>query len=262
MDNTLHKHEEFFAAYTQPFCLAAPSQQRAMLELKIQHTKQVLRHMRLLVQHEKPLQAHARICLLAALYHDIGRFEQFSRYGTFKDAHSVNHATLGVHILKQQGILDQEKPLVRNYVLAAIGMHNRFALPVKLHPNLAAIALAVRDADKLDILRVMAEHFSMPDTQNSAVTFYAKDEPLCWSESIVQDVLHNRLASYNDIVYVNDFKILLGSWIHDIHYATTKQALVRSGYLESILQDIPQDSLVQQAKTHVFHLLQKYTKLT
>ncbi len=262
MNTTLQHHEDFFAAYAQSFCASAPTTKRAMLELKIEHTQYVVKHMRLLVQEEEVLKKHGRACLLAALYHDIGRFEQFSRYGTFKDAHSINHATLGAQILKQQNILAQETSQIRHYVLAAVAMHNRFALPTGLAPELAAIALAVRDADKLDILRVMAAHFALPDKGESAVTFYAKDEPLCWSEKIVHDVLQNRLASYDDIVYVNDFKILLGSWVHDITYTTSKDILIRSGYLEQILQDIPQNSLVQQAKAHVFTLLQKCKKLS
>ncbi len=262
MHNTLQKHEDFFSAYALSYCQQAQAEQRAMLELKIAHTQYVLNHMKVLVQEEKTLFPHGRACLLAALYHDIGRFEQFSRYGTFKDAHSVNHATLGAKILKQQSILAEEPPEIRHHVLAAVGMHNRFALPATLSSALTSIALAVRDADKLDILRIMAEHFTLSDKQESAVTFYAKDEPLCWSKKIVEDVIQNRLACYSDIVYINDFKILLGSWVHDMHFDTTKKVLVRSGYLSEILKDIPQDSAVQQAKLHVETLLKEYTCLT
>ena len=38
-------------------------------------------------------------CWLLGMLHDIGRFEQFTRYGTFKDAESVDHAELGADIL-------------------------------------------------------------------------------------------------------------------------------------------------------------------
>ncbi len=133
--------------------------------------------------------------------------------------------------MHKQGFLQQEPPSIRRQVLIAVALHNRYALPKSLSPSLRTITLAVRDADKLDILRVMAEHFSQKDGQSSAVTFYAKDEPLLWSEKIYSDVLQNRLASYNDIVYINDFKLLLCSWIHELAFHTTKNPLAKSGYL-------------------------------
>lgn len=39
------------------------------------------------------------IAWLTGLLHDIGRFEQVRRYGTFNDSKSVDHAKLGVDIL-------------------------------------------------------------------------------------------------------------------------------------------------------------------
>ena len=42
-----------------------------------------------------------RIAEAVALLHDVGRFEQYKRYGTFNDRKSVNHAALGVEIMKK-----------------------------------------------------------------------------------------------------------------------------------------------------------------
>ena len=44
---------------------------------------------------------------LTGLLHDIGRFEQIRRYGTFVDARSVDHAALGADLLFQEGLLDR-----------------------------------------------------------------------------------------------------------------------------------------------------------
>ncbi len=257
MQDSISFHEAFFSSYAQAFC--QKTEDTAMLQLKIEHTKRVVQHMRVLVQHEAVLLPHAHACILAALYHDIGRFEQFLAYKTFKDAQSVNHATLGVKVLKEQGILDCESKELRAQVLAAVGLHNRFAVPKNVNPALAHITHAVRDADKLDILRIMAEQFMPKDSTQSisnTVTFYAKDEPLLWSDVVVQDVLQNRLASYSDIVYINDFKLVLGSWVHDITYSTTHRAMHRSGYLQAILESLPKAPAVDAAKAHIFSLLQ------
>ena len=40
------------------------------------------------------------------LLHDIGRFEQLTQYGTFKDADSVDHAELGADMLFTDGLIE------------------------------------------------------------------------------------------------------------------------------------------------------------
>ncbi len=252
----ISQHQAFFAAYSQRFCRMA--EDASMLHLKIVHTEHVLQNMQSLLQEETCLEPHVRACLLAALYHDIGRFEQLLQYKTFKDAQSVNHAHLGVKVLKQEGVLKNESSVVQQQVLAAVGMHNRFALPDGISEDIRRITLAVRDADKLDILRVMAEQFSPARPQeekHGAVTFYAKDEPLMWSQVMVDDVLQNRLASYDNIVYINDFKLLFGTWIHDIHYTSSKKIMLKAGHLESILHTLPALPALEKAKEHILTLL-------
>ncbi len=257
MNTDISEHIERFKQYTEAFCQDA--QKKDMLELKILHTQYVLAHMRELVLEEEELFPNARACLLSALYHDIGRFLQFTTYGTFKDAHSVNHATLGAKILHQEGFLQHESHLVRRQVLALVSIHNRYVLPINLSPILRSMADALRDADKLDILRIMAEHFSCQDKQSSAVTFYAQDEPLLYSEKILQDVLHKRVAAYADIVYVNDFKLLLCTWIHDLTYQGTQRALLSHGYIQKILQDLPSIPALQNAKENILQNVHNMT---
>ncbi len=255
MNTDISNYEKQFLTYAQAFC-EQEKHQRAMLELKVIHSQAVLAHMRKLVL-EETLAPYARACLLAALFHDVARFEQFKRWRTFKDAHSTNHGLLGVKILKEQGWLNGEDKSTRTQVFAAVSMHNRFSIPSAVPEDIRLITLALRDADKLDILRVMCEHFSDKEGSDSAVTFYAKDDPKAWSENIIKAILEHRLASYADIVYVNDFKLLLGSWLHELHFETTKNALAKSNYLESILQDVPNDEPVQHAKKYILNILKQ-----
>jgi len=48
-----------------------------------------------------------RLVETVALFHDIGRFEQFRTYGTFNDKKLGNHATLGLKVLKETNVLSQ-----------------------------------------------------------------------------------------------------------------------------------------------------------
>ncbi len=237
MNVDIQFHEDAFAAYAHEF-VCAEHEQKAMLQLKVLHTQRVVQHMRTLVACEDALFPHKRVCLLAALYHDVARFEQFSLWRTFKDSQSVNHGLLGVKILKQQAWLRHEETHVRHAVMAAVAIHNRFRVPYGLAPELHSVCHALRDADKLDILRIMAEHFTSPEPRDSAVVFYAKDEAHAWSPAVVEAVLEKRLASYNDVVYVNDFKILLCAWFHELYFCTTRQSLVAAGHMHRILESI------------------------
>ncbi len=255
MNLDISQYEAQFLSYAQEFC-AAEHKQKSMLELKVVHSLAVLKHMRLLIQ-EKELMPYARACILAALFHDVARFEQFSRYRTFKDSLSCNHGTLGVKVLKAQDWLKYESKQVRTLVYAAIAMHNRFVIPKSLGNDVKLVTLALRDADKLDIFRVMSEHFFAKDKRDGAVVFHAKDDPKGWSENIIKAIFEQRIAAYKDVVYINDFKLLLGSWLHELYFKPTKKQLVKSGYLEMVLQDLPMNEPVQKAKSYLLDLLQQ-----
>ena len=97
----------------------------------------------------------------AGLLHDIGRFEQVRRYDTFNDAISVPHAALGVEVLfhAQSGA----EPLIRSFVAdprydktlrAAIAHHSDYLLPAELDEPTRALCDLLRDADKIDIIKV------------------------------------------------------------------------------------------------------------
>ena len=96
------------------------------------------------------------------LLHDIGRFEQARRYGTFVDGVSVDHAALGADILFLDGLIDRFptdglpdgwRPLLET----AIRAHNRLTLPDGLDDRTRTYCQIIRDADKIDIFRVVNE---------------------------------------------------------------------------------------------------------
>lgn len=133
-----------------------------------------------------------RACLLAALYHDVARFEQYLRLHTFRDRESCNHGQWGVRILKLRTAPEGRNAAVRKLVLAAVGLHNRFALPAGLPEGMARICHAVRDADKLDILRVMDEHLSGPRPYCPTVVLSLPDDPALHSDKVLDDALAGR----------------------------------------------------------------------
>lgn len=236
------EHEEWFAAYAADRCAveaAKPCGDVGPMHLKIRHSLAVLNNARRMVGCERFSAAQGRICLLAALYHDVGRFEQYLRFHTFKDKESCNHGQLGVRILKQKKCLDGEDSSIRKAVLAAVALHNRFALPEGLPEDMAIAAHVVRDADKLDILRVMDEHLRGPRPYNPTVVLSLPDATGLHSEAVIQAALEERVAAYADLHSVNDFRLLLGTWFFDMHFDSSRRQFVEDGHAQNLLYGLP-----------------------
>ncbi len=180
-----------------------------------------------------------RVCFLAALYHDIGRFPQYMRYATFQDAQSVNHGFLGSKIMGGPGPLREETPFVRGLARAAVCLHNKFTLPRALPPALSLVTGILRDADKLDIFRVVSAYTRPGGKRNSVVTKNLEDEPMRWTPGFVDAVLSRRPANARSARYLNDFCLLLCSWIPTFNIPHSRTILLQSGLVRTILADLP-----------------------
>ena len=101
----------------------------------------------------------SRIC---GLLHDIGRFEQIQRWGTFNDAASCSHSALGLEVLEGSGA-GSIKTFVDDLECASIvkkatALHSCYCLPDNLDARTRLFCGIVRDADKVDIMRVFSTY--------------------------------------------------------------------------------------------------------
>ncbi len=228
-----------FFAYSGGF-VSEDASVNAHLALKEEHTGKVLGYAAMLAREEADLAdpVLSRALLQAALFHDVGRFEQFSRYRTFSDAHSCNHGTLGAKVIRAQGFLQAEPREVQRLALAAVAAHNRLSVPEALGGPLRPVLLAVRDADKLDILRVMESNLVPGKIPDKAVLLHLKDEPESFSPAVLDSLVAGRTALYRDMRYFNDFRILLVTWLYDLHFAASRRIVFRERRLEGIVDGL------------------------
>lgn len=231
----IRQHLKCFERFTATY-LDGPH--RVMLDLKRHHSLCVLEQSAALAHMEGFTGDISRSALLAALYHDVGRFPQMIRWQTFSDAISENHGYLGVRVVKREKMLDNESDRVRQMVLTAIALHNRYVLPVRLADPFLTVVRIVRDADKLDIMRIMAEHLAGL-APSDEVVLHVRNEPDKWSPQVAAMVLQGKVPGYKDLVYVNDFRILLGSWMEDLHFASAKRQMAKSGHVQTVLAGLP-----------------------
>ncbi|MDR2125138.1 MAG: HD domain-containing protein [Desulfovibrio sp.] len=232
----MEKHRSAFLQYARSFFNGDPEKDRYM-QLKVDHTFRVCGQADMSAAEEDELRAPAvrRAVALAALYHDVGRFEQLKRWNTFSDAQSCNHGLLGAGILKKQGFLDGEEREILQLTIAAVALHNRFSLPAGLRGDLFLTVVAVRDADKVDILRILAEQLGPGSAADKTMLLHLKDAPGVCSPAILKALREKRIARYMDMRTLDDFRLLLCTWLFELRFAASLRVIRENGCFNDIL---------------------------
>ena len=235
------EHEAWFLDYARAQ-RALESEDPGPIDLKMRHTFEVLATARAIVAESPMPEDVRRASLLGALYHDVARFEPYRRYRTFRDRESCNHGLMGVRILKRERRLADEGRLLRQRVLTAVGLHNRFLLPTALPEASALVTHVVRDADKLDILRVMHENLSGPRPYHPTVVLGLPDDPGLVSDAVLASAREGRVAAYADLTSVNDLRVLLGTWLFDMHFPASRRQFAAAGHARELLKGLPEEA--------------------
>jgi hypothetical protein len=171
---------------------------------------------------------------ITALLHDVGRFDQYKRYGTFVDHRSEDHAALSVSIIQTHQILHDLKPDSAKLILWAIQHHNRAVLPRNEDQRKLLFSKLLRDADKIDIWRVVTDYYKQAgERRNPAIELDLPDEN--WiSDLPYESLMNGELVKMTDLKTLNDFKVFQIGWIYDINYPRTFQLIRDKKYLEII----------------------------
>ncbi len=230
-------HTAWFRAYAALERACCPHDP-APEDLKLEHTFKVLDNARAISRATGCAAPLARACLLAALYHDLGRFEQYRLHHTFRDRDSVNHGELGAALIERFDLLRNES-FVRAAVIRAVALHNALRLPDGLPVDAALVTGVVRDADKLDILRVMDEHLAGPKPCEPTVILSLPDDPERHSDKVIAMALAGEAAGYTDLTSVNDFRLLLGSWVNALHNPEAGRLMAAQGHARTLLIALP-----------------------
>ncbi|MBO7704036.1 MAG: HD domain-containing protein [Solobacterium sp.] len=209
-----------------------------MIQAKIDHSLRVASFSEAIAESLNRADIDPSFAWFLGLVHDIGRFEQVRRYGTFLDRDSVDHAELGADILFRDGLIDSfpadSFPAQwRKISECAIRLHNKLKLPLDLDPLTETYSTILRDADKTDIFRVIAELpfetrigsssslFSDTDTVSKDVMAYVTRH-----ECIPRAILSSRL----------DAAVSHLCLAFELVYPKTKELVRKQGYLKQLLK--------------------------
>ena len=187
------------------------------------------------------------------LLHDVGRFEQFVTYRTYKDSESVDHAALGAEVMQRHGVLEPLDSSDRDLVDTAIRLHGARELPEGLGGQRSLFARMIRDCDKLDIYRIATEAYrdyhKDPAHHDLGVRF--PDEPSCTPE-VVQAIFEGRSVAFDRLRTLNDLKLMQIGWVYDVNFPETLQRIRQQRYLDQLLSLLPDTAEVRRVRDAVF----------
>lgn len=246
----------WFSDYVQTFQTGDPEHDQN-IDLKDEHTRRVCTE---ILDIGKSLRLNPEdLCLaeITALFHDVGRFEQYARYGTFSDHKSEDHAKLSVKILRKYDVLKGLNQSKRELILRVISYHNRIEIPEGETEECLFFTKLLRDADKVDIWRVVTDYYRQEDRpRNGTIELGLPDTPEI-SDEVCADLMAGRIVRMHSMKTLNDFKLLQMAWIYDVNFPRTFEIIHERGYMELIRDALPQSEKISEMYSRVRSYLEE-----
>ena len=230
------KYQSWFGRYARRF-LKDADRNASAVALKIVHSQRVRHEIVAIGKATGLTPGEFLVAEVTGLFHDIGRFEQFLKFQTFVDAESVDHAQMSREVLEREGVLNDFSLENRSIILDAIYYHNKLAIPSSFDGRRRIISRLIRDADKLDILRVFNDFYRKgagSDAVNLGLPGSEKVSP-----KVLEDFLHERVVNFRDVISTTDFLVMRLSWFYDINFPQTLRRIMDRGYLEAMGMNLP-----------------------
>ena len=256
-ESDLNNLKKWFSLYVQSFYSTDAIIQQALV-LKEKHSLRVCNEILAIGRKLDMSDANLRLAGTMALFHDIGRFEQFTRYRTFVDKKSENHGELGLKVLQQEKTLAALGMDTQELILKAVSFHNRLSVPEDESPVCIYFSKLLRDADKLDIFNLVSTYYYVNPAERSAAVELDLPDTDEVSEEILTILQEGKMVSMQRLRSLNDFKLLQMGWIYDINYQPTFQMIHERDYLKKIRDTLPVSERIDQIySTLMFYLNEK-----
>ena len=217
-----------FEEYTSNYDIADEK-----VRLKIEHTYRVCDLCEQIAAESGFDEKEKELAWLTGLLHDVGRFEQLRRYGTFVDAKSIDHAEFGADILFHENKIrdyiddDSEDELLEK----AVRCHSAYRVPTQYSERERKFADVLRDADKIDILKV---NILFPLEEIYNVT--TQELKNCKVTPEVMQAFHEGHAILRSLKKTPvDHVVGHISLVYELIYPVSTQIMQEQGYLEKLM---------------------------
>jgi HD domain-containing protein len=244
--NELTSLKRWFAEYCASFFTTVVEDQRNLV-VKQDHTREVCLNAVRIATDLKLSEHEVLLAEATGLFHDVGRFPQYQQYKTFDDSISVNHAALGARVLLEKNVLRGLPKPEQDLIVRSVSLHNVFSLPELLDERTLLFARLLRDADKLDILRVVLEFFGQDVGHRAeAVALGLPDTP-GYSPVVLDCLKRGEMARKADLRTLNDFKLLQLAWLYDLNFKSSLRAVLERGYFDKLVSMLPATAEIAEA---------------
>ncbi len=216
------------------------------IKLKNTHTYGVVSMSEYIAKDLNLSEEDIELAKLIGLLHDIGRFEQARLFSSFNDSKTMNHASYGVEILFDDGLIREfiETDIYDEIIKKAILNHNKYTIEDGLNERELLHAKIIRDADKTDNFRVKAEE-ELEDVNNNFSKEILESDQI--SDSVYNTFMNkkaiinkNRKTSIDmwvsHLAFIFDYNFISGlKYIKDNDYINI--LVDRVNYQDSITKD-------------------------
>lgn len=210
------------------------------IKLKIVHTYGVVRCMNQITKKMGLSKEERKLAELIALLHDIGRFEQLKRFGSFEPG-LMDHAAYGAEILFEEGMIREfiEDSRYDEIIRMAIEKHSAYKLIGISDPCALLHAKLIRDADKLDNCRVKLE-----DAVETMLDVSAEE---VGKQQISPEVLaqvYQKTSIDNKTRNTKmDYWVSYVAYFFDINFPETLEIIHEHQYVDRIIRRIPYSNI-------------------
>lgn len=216
------------------------------VNLKYDHTERVVIETRGIGVSLELDQHDMTIAMIAAMLHDVGRYSQLKEYGTFNDRDSVNHALLSVEVLREHGVLDKLNEEDRELILTTIEYHNALKVPGHLAEKEELFVRILRDADKLDILRILAQHYTHSERERNNTIDLNLPDGESVNVEIIRALENQEIVKTQEIKNRAELKLLQIGWVYDINFPWTFQLIENRQFIPQIISTLPNDPVISE----------------
>ena len=205
------------------------------IKLKMDHILCVAENCKMLALHLHLKEEYVKLAELIGLFHDIGRFEQVKRYGTFSDKEAgIDHAAFSVKVLYDEHLITKFI-LTREYddiIKVSVFNHNKPKIEEHVKGDALLFSKIIRDADKLDIYRVINE-------DNMSDIFWYKDfSNVDMNEVLFQKFIKDKFVSYKEIKNNADQILAFYNYIYDFNFSYCLSIIKEKKYLDRFFERI------------------------
>ena len=216
----LERLKETFKNYVDKF----DTSERA-IERKYVHSLRVMDICDMLAKANNCNENDIELANIIGLLHDYGRFPQWTKYKTYSDIESIDHAELAIELLFKNCDITNYTLETEDYdeIYDAIKYHNKYVLPDNLSVHNRNLVDLIRDADKLDIFYIFSTNKDLIMEDNEEI-----------SEDIRND-FYNRINIDRRKVKNNSDNILLDlSMVYDLNLDSSYKYLYDNKLIDKI----------------------------